>query len=138
MPNYPEALVAPMREELLQAGFSQLMTSGEVDRALERPGRTLLVINSVCGCAAGSLRPGVVKALRERNLHFDHLVTAFAGMETEAVSRVREHFGGAAPTSPNIAIFKDGTILHHMPRALFEHRSAEEVADELERAARLP
>lgn len=138
MPNYPEALVAPMREELLKAGFSQLMTSGEVDHALARPGRTLLVINSVCGCAAGSLRPGVLKALRERNLRFDHLVTAFAGMETEAVQRVREHFGAAAPTSPNIAIFKDGVILHHMPRALFEHRSSEEVADALETAANTP
>lgn len=132
MPKYPEAVVAPMREELVQAGFAQLLTPQEVDGALKRPGTTLLVLNSVCGCAAGSLRPGVVLAVKERGLHFDHLVTVFAGMETEAVQRVRDQFGGAAPTSPNLAIFRDGQLIHHMPRGVFEDLSSQQVADELE------
>ena len=135
MSNYPEAVVAPMREELVQAGFTQLMTPEEVDTALRRPGRTLLVLNSVCGCAAGSLRPGVLRALEERGLHFDHLVTVFAGMEKEAVQRARDHFGNHMPTSPNIALFKDGTLVRHMPRGVFENLNADQIADELEQEA---
>ena len=134
--NYPEAVVAPMREELVKAGFTQLMTPDDVDAALKRPGTTLLVVNSVCGCAAGSLRPGVLQALEERGLRFDHLVTVFAGMENEAVQRARDHFGASLPTSPNIALFKDGTLLCHMPRGAFENLNANQIADELEQEAR--
>lgn len=131
MPNYPESMVAPMREELVQAGFEQLMTPEVVDAALARPGTTLLVLNSVCGCAAGNLRPGVVEAVQGRGLSFDHRVTVFAGMETEAVRRVREHFGTLAPSSPNVAIFRDGTLIHHMPRTAVQDLGPGEIADRI-------
>ena len=136
MGNYPEHMVAPMREELVQAGFSQLLTPEEVDAALQRPGSTLLVLNSVCGCAAGSLRPGVIEAVKERHLEFDHLVTVFAGMETEAVRRVREHFGNLAPSSPNVAIFLDGKLVHHMNRSTFEGYAPPQIADQIALAHR--
>jgi len=134
MGNYPEHMVAPLREELVQAGFSSLMTPEEVDTALGRPGTTLLVLNSVCGCAAGTLRPGVLEAVQGRGLKFDHLVTVFAGMETEAVRRVREHFGTLAPSSPNAAIFQDGKLVFHMARSIFEGHSPAQIADQLEQA----
>jgi putative YphP/YqiW family bacilliredoxin len=136
MANYPEHMVAPMREELVQAGFTQLMTPEDVDLALQRAGTTLLVLNSVCGCAAGSLRPGVRESLTGRGLRFDHLVTVFAGMETEAVRRAREHFEGATPSSPNVAIFRDGKLIHHMARNLFENLGAAQIADQLEQVSR--
>ncbi len=138
MPNYPEAVVAPMRAELEGAGFTQLLTPAEVDAALDRPGTTLLVLNSVCGCAAGSLRPGVVKAMTERELQVDHRVTVFAGMEKDAVERARQRFGDTAPSSPNIAVFRDGQLALHFPRRVFENLTADQVADELERALRRP
>jgi putative YphP/YqiW family bacilliredoxin len=133
MANYPEAMVAPMREELLQVGFEQLLTPDAVDAALARPGRTLLVLNSVCGCAAGNLRPGVVEAVSGRGLDFDHLVTVFAGMETEAVRRAREHFGPIAPSSPNVALFEDGKLVRHMPRTSIQDQGASLIADEIQR-----
>lgn len=136
MGNYPEHMVAPMREELVQAGFTQLMTPEDVDAALQRPGTTLLVLNSVCGCAAGSLRPGVIEAVKGRGLSFDHLVTVFAGMETDAVRRVREHFGTAAPSSPNVALFQDGKLIHHMPRHTFESHVPGQIADQIARVHR--
>ena len=136
MGNYDESMVAPMREELVQAGFSQLMTPEEVDSALQRPGSTLLVLNSVCGCAAGPLRPGVIEAVKGRGLTFDHLVTVFAGMETDAVRRVREHFGSLMPSSPNVAIFQDGKLLHHMPRHAFESLAPSQIADQIGLAQR--
>lgn len=136
MGNYPENMVAPMREELVQAGFTQLFTPADVDAALARPGSTLLVLNSVCGCAAGNLRPGVIEAVKGRGLVFDHLVTVFAGMETEAVSQARTHFGGAAPSSPNVAIFLDGKLLSHMPRTAIQDLGPGQIADQLEQVAR--
>jgi putative YphP/YqiW family bacilliredoxin len=131
MANYPEYMVAPMREELSQAGFEHLYTPEEVDAALQRPGTTLLVVNSVCGCAAAGARPGVVKALRERGLKFDHLVTVFAGMEGEATRRAREYFEGAPPSSPQAAILKDGRLLHLMGRGSFLERTPDMIAEEL-------
>jgi len=89
-----------MREELAQAGFTQLMSPEQVDQALGRAGTTLLVVNSVCGCAAAGARPGVIQALRRKGLRFDHLVTVFAGMESEATQRARQYFEGAAPVRP--------------------------------------
>jgi len=136
MGNYPENMVAPMREELTQAGFAHLYTPEEVDAALQQPGSTLLVLNSVCGCAAGSLRPGVIEAVRDRGVEFDHLVTVFAGMETEAVRRVREHFGTLAPSSPNVAIFVDGKLAHHMNRSTFEGNAPSQIADQIALANR--
>jgi len=131
MANYPEFQVAPMREELVQAGFSQLMSPGEVDRALARPGTTLLVVNSVCGCAAAGARPGVIQALRAKGLRFDHLVTVFAGMETEATQQARQYFEGAAPSSPQVAIFRDGRLVHLMGRTAFLERTPDAIAEEL-------
>ena len=134
MANYPEHMVAPMREELTQAGFQHLMTPAEVDSALARPGTTLLLVNSVCGCAAAGARPGVIQALRS-GLRFDHLVTVFAGMETEATQRARQHFEGAAPSSPQVALFRDGQLVHLMGRTAFLERSPEAIAAELSTAA---
>ena len=135
MSNYPEELVAPMRAELEAAGFQQLMDPGQVDAALEQPGTTLLVINSVCGCAAASARPGVAEALR-RGLKFDRLVTVFAGMEKDATAQAREYFEGAMPTSPQAAILKDGRLVYLMQRQEFLERSPEVIADHLEWAYR--
>jgi putative YphP/YqiW family bacilliredoxin len=135
MANYPEFQVAPMRAELVSAGFTQLHTPAEVDQALQRPGSTLLVVNSVCGCAAAGARPGVIKALRDKGLKVDHLVTVFAGMETEATEQARRYFEGAAPSSPQAAILKDGRLVHLMSRTSFLDRSPEDIAQELASAA---
>ncbi len=133
MSNYPEAMVAPMRQELVDAGFEQLMTAEAVDAALQRPGTTLLLVNSVCGCAAAGARPGVVAALG-RGLKFDHLVTVFAGMEKEATAQAREYFEGAMPTSPQAAILKDGQLVHLMQRPDFLGHEPGAIATDLESA----
>jgi len=134
MSNYPEHMVAPMREELVQAGFKQLLSAAQVDEALQKPGTTLLVVNSVCGCAAAGARPGVTEALRAADLRFDQLVTVFAGMEKEATAQAREYFEGAMPTSPQAAIFKDGQLLHLMQRPDFLGHTPEEIAGSLRAA----
>ncbi len=134
MSNYPEHMVAPMRQELVQAGFRQLMTSTQVDEALQKPGTTLLVVNSVCGCAAAGARPGVTEALRAHGLRFDQLVTVFAGMEQEATAQAREYFEGAMPTSPQAAILKDGQLVHLMQRPDFLGHSPDEIAATLSTA----
>ncbi|BDU77778.1 BrxA/BrxB family bacilliredoxin [Mesoterricola sediminis] len=131
MGNYPEYMVAPMRDELTQAGFEHLMTPEDVDRALARPGTTLLVVNSVCGCAAAGARPGVVLALTRLGATFDHKVTVFAGMEKEATARAREYFEGAAPSSPQAAILREGRLVHLMQRTAFLDRAPEAIAEEL-------
>jgi putative YphP/YqiW family bacilliredoxin len=117
-----------MREELVQLGFQQLLTPPQVDEALQRPGTTLLVVNSVCGCAAAGARPGMAAALRDPGLHFDHLVTVFAGVEKEATAQAREYFEGALPTSPQAAILQDGQLVHLMQRQDFLGHSPEEIA----------
>jgi putative YphP/YqiW family bacilliredoxin len=129
-------MVAPMREELVQAGFEQLLTPAQVDVALQRPGTTLLVVNSVCGCAAAGARPGVNQALRSPGLRFDHLVTVFAGMEQAATAQAREYFEGAQPTSPQAALFRDGQLVHLMQRQDFLGQSPEEIASTLSLAYR--
>ncbi len=131
MSNYPEMMVAPMRQELVAQGFRQLMTPSQVDEALRQPGTTLLLVNSVCGCAAAGARPGVLQALRDHGLRFDQLVTVFAGMEQEATAQAREHFEGAPPTSPQAALFKDGELVHLMQRADFLGHAPEEIAAHL-------
>jgi len=136
MSNYPEPMVAPMRDELVQVGFRQLLTPAQVDEALQKPGTTLLIVNSVCGCAAAGARPGVAEALRSQGLRFDHLVTVFAGMEKEATAQAREYFEGAMPTSPQAAIFKDGQLVHLMQRQDFLGHSPEEIAATLSAAYR--
>ncbi|HEX7553844.1 MAG TPA: BrxA/BrxB family bacilliredoxin [Geothrix sp.] len=136
MSNYPEDMVAPMRAELVQVGFEQLLTPTHVDAALQRPGTTLLLVNSVCGCAAAGARPGVAEALRSQGLRFDHLVTVFAGMEQEATAQAREYFEGAMPTSPQAAIFKDGQLVHLMQRQDFLGHDPQEIAATLSAAYR--
>ena len=133
MSNYPEEMVAPMREELVRVGFEQLLSPAQVDAALQRPGSTLLLVNSVCGCAAAGARPGVSQALG-LGLKFDHLVTVFAGMESAATAQAREYFEGAQPTSPQAALFRDGQLVHLMQRQDFLGRSPEEIAAALSQA----
>ena len=133
MGNYPEEIVAPMRAELVQAGFRQLMDASDVDSALRRPGLSLLVVNSVCGCAAAGARPGVIEALG-RGLKFDQLLTVFAGMEKDATQQAREYFEGAMPTSPQAAILKDGQLVQLMQRHEFLDRHPVEIADRLQSA----
>lgn len=128
---YPEMLVAPMRAELTRLGVQELRTAGEVEQALEEgEGTTLVVVNSVCGCAARNARPAVEKALRNRKLP-DRAVTVFAGQDTEATARARGYFHGYAPSSPQIALLKDGDVAMMLERHQIEGRSAEEIAADL-------
>ncbi|NIM48990.1 MAG: BrxA/BrxB family bacilliredoxin [Gemmatimonadales bacterium] len=129
--RYDPTMVQPMRDELTQIGFQELLTPEDVDRALTAAEGTLLVVvNSVCGCAAGSARPGVRLAL-EHGTGPDRLATAFAGMEIDAVERVRSWFVGYPPSSPQIGLFKDGQLVHLLERQDIEGRSAEAIASKL-------
>lgn len=131
---YPEMLVAPMRAELTNIGFKELKTPGEVDNALESDnGTTLLVVNSVCGCAAGSARPGVSAAIKHSKVP-NQLLTVFAGMEKEAVDKARSYMLPYPPSSPSIAIFKNGQLVHMIERHHIEGRSAQMIADHLKAA----
>lgn len=130
---YPEHLVAPMRMDLTNAGFNELKTEQEVEKELaNHSGSTLVVINSVCGCAAGTARPGVKLALSRANKKPDHLVTVFAGVDKEATAKVREFTLPYPPSSPSIALFKDGELVHFVQRQHIEGRSAEVIATHLE------
>jgi putative YphP/YqiW family bacilliredoxin len=131
---YSPILVRPMREELLAAGFEELRSPEEVDRALaQRSGTTLVVVNSVCGCAAGMARPGVRLALQE-GPRPDHLATVFAGFDIEATQRARHYFGDIPPSSPSMALFKDGELVWFLPRHRIEGRDALAVAGDLRAA----
>jgi len=127
---YPEELVKPMRQELVSAGFNELHTTQEVENAIKLEGTTLVVVNSVCGCAAGTARPGVVASLQ-----FDkvpkNLTTVFAGVDVEATSKAREKMIPFPPSSPSIALFKDGQLVHMLERHHIEGRSAEMIAANL-------
>lgn len=123
--------VQPMRDELTRLGIKELTTPEEVDQALTKEeGTALVVVNSVCGCAAGLARPAVAKALQGEVLP-DRLYTVFAGQDKDATARAREYFEGYPPSSPSIAIKKDGQIVHMIPRSEIEDRSAEEIAANL-------
>lgn len=123
-----------MREELTQAGFTELRTPEEVDKAIENtPGTTLVVINSVCGCAAGSMRPGVRLALQSDVLP-TNLTTTFAGFDTAAVERTRQYLLPYPPSSPSIGLFKDGKLVHFIERHHIEGRSAQMIAENLKAA----
>jgi putative YphP/YqiW family bacilliredoxin len=130
---YPELMVIPMREELTKAGVLEARTAAEVDAALARPGTTLLVVNSICGCAAGKMRPGVRLALQHGNKP-DQAVTVFAGQDREATERARSYFQGHPPTSPAIAILRDGQLIYLMQRSAIETSTAPAIAHELARA----
>jgi len=130
-PLYPPDLVQPMRDELTAVGFRELLTPDEVDRAVTAPGTTLCVINSICGCAGGTARPAAARALQNRVIP-DRLVTVFAGMEREAVERVRWHHREAAPpSSPSMVLFKDGRVAAMIERSDIEGRAPEELAARL-------
>jgi len=131
-PLYPEELVQPMREELTASGFEELRTAEDVDSLLnDHQGTALLVINSVCGCAAGNARPGVRMALSGDVLP-DKLVTVFAGVDREATEKARSYLLGYPPSSPSMALFKDGQVVHMIPRMQIEGRSPQQIAAELQ------
>lgn len=123
-------LVEPMRQELRVLGFQEPHTAEEVDTALQQPGTTMIVINSVCGCAAGGARPGIALALKHKVIP-DNLVTVFAGQDLEATERARSYFTGTPPSSPAIALMRDGELLGFMPRHHIEGRTAEMIAEAL-------
>jgi putative YphP/YqiW family bacilliredoxin len=127
---YPEYICAPMRDELLTAGFKELKTPEQVDEEIKKKGTHLLVVNSVCGCAAGTARPGVRLAL-EGDKKPDHLTTVFAGQDTESTEQARKYMVPFPPSSPSIALFKDGKLVHFVERHNIEGRSAEMIAEHL-------
>ncbi len=130
MPHSP-LMVQPMREELVRAGFAELRTPEEVDTFLaNREGTAMLVVNSVCGCAAGQARPGVRLALQHPTAP-RRLATVFAGQDLEATARARAHFAEIPPSSPSVALFKDGELVYFVPRHRIEGRSADQVAADL-------
>ena len=128
---YPIEIVQPMKEELTENGFKELMTGGEVEDQLKQDGTTLVMINSVCGCSAGTARPGVLMAVANASKRPDHLATAFAGFDTEAVQAVRQHLMPYPPSSPAIALFKNGELVHFIERHQIEGRSAQMIANNL-------
>jgi putative YphP/YqiW family bacilliredoxin len=127
-------MVVPMREELTRAGIKETRTADEVDAALATPGTTLLVVNSICGCAAGKMRPGVRLALSNATSQPDQKITVFAGQDREATERARGYFEGNPPTSPAIAILRDGKLVYLMQRYIIEQATAQQIAGELIRA----
>src|SRR6201997_5748051 len=131
---YPEIMVIPMREELVRAGIQESRTAEAVDTTLAKPGTTLLVVNSICGCAAGKMRPGVRLALANAANQPDHKITVFAGQDREATDRARSYFEGNPPTSPAIAILRDGKLVYLMQRFIIENDTAQAIAQELARA----
>lgn len=127
---YPEPLVAPMRQELTRLGVTELRTAEAVDQALAQPGTTLVVVNSVCGCAARNARPAVAMALAH-TVRPDRATTVFAGQDPQATQRAREHFVGYPPSSPSIALLKDGDVVFMLERWQIEGRSAQAIAEDL-------
>ncbi|WP_047549627.1 BrxA/BrxB family bacilliredoxin [Psychroserpens sp. Hel_I_66] len=127
---YPAELVKPMREDLTKVGFEELQTADAVDTALAKEGTTLVVVNSVCGCAAANARPGARQSLQNAKRP-DHIVTVFAGVDKEAVDAARGHMVPFPPSSPSIALFKDGELVHMLERHHIEGRPAELIADNL-------
>jgi len=130
---YPEIMVIPMREELIRAGIKETRTAEEVDAALAQTGTTMVVVNSICGCAAGKMRPGVRLALQNSTLP-DQSITVFAGQDREATERARSYFAGNPPTSPAVAILRDGELVYLMQRSAIEVNTAQAIASELARA----
>jgi len=128
---YPEQLVLPMKGELTENGFEDLVSPEQVESALQKEGTTLAVINSVCGCSAGSARPGVLEGLEKADKKPDHKVTVFAGFDYDAVSKMREYLLPYPPSSPSIALFKDGKLVHFLERHNIEGHSAQMIADNL-------
>jgi len=128
---YPEQIVIPMKEELTENGFSELLTPSDVEEALKKEGTTLVVVNSVCGCSAGSARPGALMAVNNAGKRPDRLTTSFAGFDIDAVKKLREHLLPYPPSSPAIALFKDGQLVHMIERHQIEGRPAQMIAQNL-------
>ena len=131
---YPAEIVIPMKEELTDNGFTEMVSASEVDSVVKSKGTALVVINSVCGCSAGTARPGVLIAVHEASKKPDVLATSFAGFDIEAVNKIREHLLPYPPSSPSIALFKDGNLVHFIERHNIEGRSAQMIAKNLEGA----
>ena len=127
---YPEYFVAPMREELTGLGVEELRTADAVDQAVTRKGTLMVVVNSVCGCAAGKARPGVAMALRH-DIKPDHIATVFAGADVEATEKARGYFTGYPPSSPAVALLRDGELVYMMERRQIEGQSADLIARQL-------
>ena len=131
---YPEIMVIPMREELTRLGIEELRTAADVDRAVpNQAGTTMVVVNSICGCAAGRMRPAVRAALQHSSRP-EKLFSVFAGQDKEATDRARSYFAGYPPSSPSIALLRDGKVVHMMQRSDIEHREAVDIAAELKKA----
>jgi putative YphP/YqiW family bacilliredoxin len=130
---YPEIMVIPMREELTRMGVQELRTAEQVDGAIvSQPGTTMVIVNSICGCAAGRMRPAVRVAL-QNSVRPDKMFTVFAGQDSEATERARGYFTGYPPSSPSIALFRDGKLVYMMQRSDIEHREAADIAAELKK-----
>lgn len=127
---YPEAIVNPMKAELTAAGFEELLSPEDVDKAVQAKGTVLVVVNSVCGCAAGAARPGVKKSL-DNSKKPTKLTTVFAGFDVDAVNQARKHFAPYPPSSPSIALFKDGELVHFVERHHIEGRNANAISEHL-------
>jgi putative YphP/YqiW family bacilliredoxin len=128
---YPAQIVIPMKEELTENGFEELLTPDSVENTLKQEGTTLVMINSVCGCSAGSARPGVLMAVHNAGKRPDRLTTSFAGFDIDAVKKLREHLLPYPPSSPAIALFKDGNLVHMIERHQIEGRPAQMIAQNL-------
>lgn len=131
---YPSEIVTPMKAELTSRGFQELLTAADVDNAMKQSGTTLLMINSVCGCSAGTARPGVVMAVQNAAKKPDHLTTSFAGFDIEAVNQARSYLLPYPPSSPAIALLKDGKVVHMIERHMIEGRPAQMIAANLMQA----
>jgi putative YphP/YqiW family bacilliredoxin len=128
---YPAEIVLPMKEELTDNGFNELLTPVDVEAQLKKEGTTLLMVNSVCGCSAGSARPGVLMAVANSSKRPDFLTTSFAGFDVDAIKTIREHLLPYPPSSPAIALFKDGQLVHMIERHQIEGRPAQLIAHNL-------
>lgn len=128
---YPEEIVIPMKEELTENGFAEMLSADDVEKTLSEKGTTLVMVNSVCGCSAGTARPGVLMAVLNSEKKPDHLTTSFAGFDIDAVKKVREYLLPYPPSSPSIALFKDGKLVHFIERHNIEGRSAQMIAENL-------
>jgi putative YphP/YqiW family bacilliredoxin len=128
---YPEEIVVPMKEELTENGFTELLSPTEVESQLAKEGTTLVMINSVCGCSAGTARPGVLMAIANATQKPDYLTTSFAGFDVEAVKALRQHLIPYPPSSPAIALFKNGQLVHFVERHQIEGRPPQVIAQNL-------
>ena len=131
---YPEQIVAPMKAELTNNGFEELLSPADVDNVLKQEGTTLLMINSVCGCSAGTARPGVIMAVKNADKKPDHITTTFAGFDVDAVKQARTYLLPYPPSSPAIALLKNGKVVHMIERHMIEGRPAQMIAANLMQA----